>query len=156
LSKSKDKDSRVERYAPNCRGLSVGANFGLDFACRLGANHSPAAVVSRLRDRPKATNLRSSSSAGRTTLQRREMTVKPTSKWRSLSERVVNLKDGENIVLEREGDLTKEARNIHDGLNGIRACDLVGRTVKVVGGKIVITRVGTRRTLGVFSGFKAR
>jgi hypothetical protein len=37
LSKSKDKDSRVERYAPNCRGLSVGANFGRDFACRLRA-----------------------------------------------------------------------------------------------------------------------
>jgi hypothetical protein len=53
-----------------------------------------------------------------------------------LGERVANLKDSENIVLERERDLTKEARNIHDGLNGIRACDLVRRTVKVVGGKI--------------------
>ena len=80
--------------------------------------------------------------------QRREMTVKPTSKWGSLGLRVANLKDGESIVLEREGDLTEEARKIHDGLNGIRACDLVRRTVKVVGGKIVITRMGTRRTLG--------
>jgi hypothetical protein len=35
-------------------------------------------------------------------------------------------------------------------LNGIRARDLVRRTVKVVGGKIVITRVGTRRTLCAF------
>jgi hypothetical protein len=38
-----------------------------------------------------------------------------------------------------------EASNSHDGLNGIRACDLVRRNVKVIGGKIVVTRVGTRR-----------
>jgi hypothetical protein len=78
------------------------------------------------------------------------MAIKRTSKWGSLGERVAKLKDGEGIVLECEGDLTAEARNIHDGLNGIRACDLVRRTVKVMGGKIVITRVGTRRTLGAF------
>jgi hypothetical protein len=76
--------------------------------------------------------------------------VKRTSRWGSLGERVAKLKDGESIVLEREGDLTEETRNIHDGLNGIRACDLVRRTVKVTGGEIVITRVGTRRTLGAF------
>jgi hypothetical protein len=77
-------------------------------------------------------------------------TVKRTSKWGSLGERVAKLKDGERIVLEPEGDLTEEARKIHAGLNGIRVCDLVRRSVKIVGGKIVITRVGTRRTLGVF------
>jgi hypothetical protein len=38
------------------------------------------------------------------TLQRREMTVKRTSKWGSFCERVVKLQDGESIVLEREGD----------------------------------------------------
>jgi hypothetical protein len=73
------------------------------------------------------------------------MTVKPTSKWGSLGERVAKLKDGESIVLEREGDLTKQARKIRNGLNGTKACYLVRRTVKVAGGKIVITRVGTRR-----------
>ena len=83
-------------------------------------------------------------------LQRREMTLKPTSKWESLSERVSELKDGESIVLECEGDLTEEVRKICKCLNGIGACALVRRTVKIVGGKIVITRVGTRRTLGGF------
>lgn len=63
---------------------------------------------------------------------------------------MASLKDGESIILEPEGDLTEEARKIHNGLNGIRACDLVRRTVKILGGKIVITRVGTRRTLGAF------
>jgi hypothetical protein len=76
--------------------------------------------------------------------------VKRTTKWRSLCERIAKLQEGESIVLEPEGDLTEEVRKIHDGLNGIRACDLVRRSVKVVGGKIVITRVGTRRTLGAF------
>jgi len=41
------------------------------------------------------------------------------------------------------GDLVEEARNIRTGLNGIAACYLVRRTVKVVEGKIVITPVGT-------------
>jgi hypothetical protein len=79
-----------------------------------------------------------------------KITVKRTSKWDSLGERVAKLKDGESIVLECEGDLTDETRKICKGLNGIRACVLVRRMVKVVGGKIVITRVGTRRTLGAF------
>ena len=73
--------------------------------------------------------------------------MKRNSKWGSLGERVTKLKDGESIVLEPEGDLTEEARQIYNGLNGIRACDLVLRTVKVVGGKIVITRVAAWRPL---------
>ena len=81
-------------------------------------------------------------------LQRREMTVKPTSKWGSLGRHVANLKDGESIVLEYEGNLTEEARKIRNGLNGIAACLLVQRSVKVVEGKIVITRVGAWPTLG--------
>ncbi|PYU24189.1 MAG: hypothetical protein DMG30_09555 [Acidobacteria bacterium] len=74
--------------------------------------------------------------------------MKRNSKWGSLGERVTKLKDGESIVLEPEGDLSEEARKIYNSLNGIRACDLVRRTVKIVGGKIVITRVGTWRPLG--------
>jgi transketolase C-terminal domain/subunit len=70
-------------------------------------------------------------------------TVKRTSKWRSLGERVAQLKDGESIVLEPEGDPTGEARKIRNGLNGIAACILVQRSVKVVERKVVITRVGT-------------
>jgi hypothetical protein len=67
-----------------------------------------------------------------------------------LGERVEKLKDGESIVLEPEGDLTEEARKIRNGLHNIRACILVRRTVRVVDGKIVITRVGTWRPLGAF------
>lgn len=63
-------------------------------------------------------------------------------------ERVAKLKDGENIVLERQGNLTEEARKIRNGLNGISACMLTRNTVKVVDGQIVITRVGTWPTLG--------
>ena len=73
--------------------------------------------------------------------------MKHTPKWRALGERVAKLKDGERLVLERKGDLTEEARKIRNGLNGINACRLVRRTVKVVDGKIVITRVGTWPTL---------
>ncbi|PYU64506.1 MAG: hypothetical protein DMG49_26465 [Acidobacteria bacterium] len=49
-------------------------------------------------------------------------------------------------------DFATEAMGInYNGLNGIRACDLVLRTVKIVGGKIVITRVATWRTPACFS-----
>ena len=70
-------------------------------------------------------------------------TVKPTSKWRRLGERVAHLEDGESIVLEPEGDPAEEARKIRNGLNGLAACISVQRTVKVVEGKVVIRRVGT-------------
>jgi hypothetical protein len=73
--------------------------------------------------------------------------MKQTSKWRGLGERVAKLKDGQSLVLNREGDLIEEARKIRNGLNGISACRLVRRTVKVVDEKIVITRVGTWPTL---------
>ncbi len=73
--------------------------------------------------------------------------MKPIAKWRSLGERLAKLKDGESIILEREGNLAEEARKIRNGLNGIKACTLVRRTVKVVNGKIVVTRVGTWPTL---------
>jgi hypothetical protein len=79
-----------------------------------------------------------------------KMTLKRTSKWGSLGERVANLKDGESIVLEPEGDVAEEARRIRSGLNGIRACRLVQRSVKVVNGKIVITHVGIWPMLGSF------
>jgi hypothetical protein len=71
--------------------------------------------------------------------------VKRASRWGSLGERVAKLKDGESIVLECEGELTEEARKIRSGLNGIAACILVLRTVKIVGRKIVITRMSTWR-----------
>ena len=67
---------------------------------------------------------------------------------RSPRSRVAKLKGRESIVLEREGDLTEKARKIRNGLNGINGCVLVRRTIKVVGGKIVIARVGTWPTLG--------
>jgi hypothetical protein len=77
--------------------------------------------------------------------------VKRTSKWGSLGERVAKLKDGESIVLEPEGgDPTKEASKIRTGLNGVRACRSVQRTVKVMDGKIVITHVGTWPMLSAF------
>jgi len=70
---------------------------------------------------------------------------KKTSKWGDLGRRVAKLKDGESIVLEHEGNLVEEARKLRIGLRGIAVCYLVRRTVKVVEGKIVITRVGTWR-----------
>jgi PilZ domain len=78
------------------------------------------------------------------------VTVKPATKWGGLCERVVKLQDGESIVLDCDGNAAEEAQKVRNGLNGITACDLVRRSVKVVGGKIVITRAGTRRTLSVF------
>lgn len=72
---------------------------------------------------------------------------KRTSKWGDLGRRVAKLKHGESIVLEGDGDLVEEARRIRNGLNGISACTLVRRSVKVVDGKIVITSVGTWPTL---------
>jgi hypothetical protein len=74
--------------------------------------------------------------------------VKRASKWGVLGRHVAKLNDGESIVLKHEGDLKEEAKKISTGLNGIRACYLVRRTVRVVDGKIVITRVGTRQTRG--------
>jgi hypothetical protein len=78
-----------------------------------------------------------------------------TSKWRSLGERVAQLKDGESIVLEPEGDVTEEASKIRCGLNGLRACRLVRRNVRVVDGKIVITHVGTWPSLSAFKSSQA-
>lgn len=69
------------------------------------------------------------------------------SKWRTLSERLAKLKDGKSIVVECEGDPAQEARRMRTGLRGIRACFMIRRTVRVLEGKIVITRVGTWRTL---------
>jgi hypothetical protein len=78
------------------------------------------------------------------------VTMKRATKWGSLGERVVKLQDGESIVLDCDGNAAEEAQKVRNGLNGITACDLVRRSVKVVDGKIVITRVGTRQTLSVF------
>ena len=79
------------------------------------------------------------------------MKPKRTSKWTGLCERIAKLQEGESIVLECDGDAAEEAHKVRNGLNGIAACILVRRTVKVVGGKIVITRVGTwRRPLPSF------
>jgi len=76
-------------------------------------------------------------------------------KWRRLGLRVARLKDGEGITLDR-CPLTKQplkamapdalfvlARQIRGGLNGINACSLVRRTVKVQGARIVVTRTGS-------------
>jgi hypothetical protein len=76
------------------------------------------------------------------------MAIKRISKWGSLGERIAKLQDGESIILEPDGNPTEEAQKIRNRLHRIRACILVRRTVKVVDGKIVITRVGTWRTLG--------
>ena len=80
----------------------------------------------------------------------REVTAICTSRWCSLGERVANLKDGESIVVEPDGDPTEQARKIRNGLNGVRNCRSVRRTVKIVGGKIVITRVGIWPMLSAF------
>lgn len=82
--------------------------------------------------------------------------VKRTSKWASLGERVAKLKEGESIVLEPESDptddagLTQQASKIRSGLNGLRVCRTMRRAVQVVDGKIVITRVGSWPMLSAF------
>jgi hypothetical protein len=73
------------------------------------------------------------------------MTVSRLSRWQNLGERLAQLQDGESIILESEGDLAEEARKISHGLSNVRICSLVRRRVRVVEGKIVITRVGTWR-----------
>lgn len=69
--------------------------------------------------------------------------MKKTPKWGALGERLAKLKDGESLILECEGNPADEARKIRSGLHGISACVMVHRSVKVVDGKIVITRLGT-------------
>ncbi len=76
--------------------------------------------------------------------------MKRPSKWGSLGERVAQLKDGESIVLEPMGDPNEEASKVRSGLNGVRACRLMRRNVKVVDGKIVITHMGTWPMLSAF------
>ena len=75
-----------------------------------------------------------------------KMAVKRTSKCGSLGESVAKLQDDRSIVLARDGvagpvdrpkDLTEKARNIHDSLNGIRACDLVRRMSQAVRAQLV-------------------
>jgi hypothetical protein len=70
--------------------------------------------------------------------------MKHQSKWQSLGERVAKLKAGESIVLDSAGDTVEEARKIRNGLYYVRDCSLVRRTVRVVEGKIVIKRLGTK------------
>jgi hypothetical protein len=79
--------------------------------------------------------------------EERGVTVKPVSKWKGLSERVSKLKDGGSFVIETERNPYEEAIKIRNGLRRIRACFLIRRSVRVVEGKIVITRLGTIRTL---------
>lgn len=75
------------------------------------------------------------------------LTMKRISKWRILGERLMKLKDGKSIVLESERDPAEEARKIRHNLRRIRSCLLIRRAVRVVEGKIVITRLGTWRAL---------
>src|SRR5437879_821610 len=88
--------------------------------------------------------------------QHQERVVGRTSKWANLGEQVAQLKDGESIVLEPEGDptddacLTQRACKIRSALNGIRVCRTVRRAVQVVNGKIVITRIGSWPMLSAF------
>lgn len=83
-------------------------------------------------------------------LQDREIIVRRTSKWGNLGERVAKLKVGESIVVEPQGDLTEEARRVRSGLNCVRSCRAVRRSVKIVDGKIVITRMGAWPVLSAF------
>jgi hypothetical protein len=82
--------------------------------------------------------------------QQGEAISKGSSKWQSLGERVAKLKEGESIVLEPAGDAAQEASKVRSGLNGVRACRMVRRAVQVVGGKIVITRIGSWPMLSAF------
>ena len=83
-------------------------------------------------------------------LHSRKMAVIRNSKWASLGERLARFRDGESIVLEPKGNPAEEARKIRSGLNSTRSCRSFSRTVRVVNGKIVITRVGSWPSLSAF------
>src|SRR5690349_6375012 len=74
--------------------------------------------------------------------------VKSTSKWASLGERVAKLKDGQSIVIGPEGDPAVQAGKVRSRLNGRNLP--VRRSVKVVDGKIIITHVGVWPMLSAF------
>jgi len=69
--------------------------------------------------------------------------MKSRSKWADIADRLANLKDGESIVLEPDGDPAEHACAIRDGLLNLVACACIRRSVKVENGKIVIRRMGS-------------
>ena len=78
------------------------------------------------------------------------MNQKPPSKWQSIGQRLAQCKDGEYIVVEPEGDVDKEARKLRCRLDRIAVCRLIRRSVKIVDGKIIVTRLGLLPVLVVF------
>jgi len=75
---------------------------------------------------------------------------KPPSKWQSIGQRLAQCKDGEYIVVEPEGDVDQEARKLRCRLDRIAVCRLIRRSVKIVDGKIIVTRLGLLPVLVVF------
>ncbi|PYU20888.1 MAG: hypothetical protein DMG32_21565 [Acidobacteria bacterium] len=78
------------------------------------------------------------------------MNQKPPSKWQSIGQRLAQCKDGEYIVVEPEGDVDQEARKLRCRLDRIAVCRLIRRSVKIVDGKIIVTRLGLLPVLVVF------
>jgi hypothetical protein len=68
--------------------------------------------------------------------------VKSKSKWADLAERLAQLKDGESIIIECDGNLTQEATKIRHGLDRLVACSLIRRTIRIVDRTIVINADG--------------
>ena len=63
---------------------------------------------------------------------------------------MAKLQDGQSIVIEAEGDPIEDATKIRSRLNGSRTCRSFRRSVKVMDGKIVITREGIWPALSAF------
>jgi hypothetical protein len=78
------------------------------------------------------------------------MNEKPLSKWQSIGQRLAQAKDGEYLVVDQEGAADPFARKLRNRLGGIAACRLVQRSVKIVDGKIVVTRLSVLPALVAF------
>jgi hypothetical protein len=70
------------------------------------------------------------------------MNEKPLSKWQSIGARLAQCKDGEYIVVDPGGDPDKLARTLRNRLRGIAACKFIRHSVRIVEGKIIVTRLG--------------
>ena len=70
------------------------------------------------------------------------MNEKPLSQWQSIGQRLAQAKDGEYTVVDPEGAADPFARKLRSRLKSIAACRLIRHSVKIVDGKIVVTRLG--------------
>ena len=57
------------------------------------------------------------------------MNDKPLSKWQSIGQRLAQCKDGEQVIVDTEGDADQFARKLRNRLRGIAACKFIRHSV---------------------------